>query len=222
MAATEGLWDCERVAVCEVVCAELPLRVELGVALGVKVMLPVCEPLGLCTWLLEVVTVADALPLLVCETLLESEALGVELALGVPVEEGVWLCVRVGLGVALCVRVCAALGVGDGEGLPEKLGVTVSEPDCVPLPVRAWLAVPVAVSDGDTLGVAPWLNVCEIVGVDETVPMLPVRLGVRVSVGVRVTLLVKDGLCEDVWEGVKVTEALRVDDGVRVELGVAV
>lgn len=96
-----------------------------------------------------------ALPLVVCVTVFVRETLGVELGLGVPVDEGVWICVRVGLGEALCVRVCEVLGVGDDEGLPVELQVRVSERDCVALAVRVWLDVPDAVSEGVTLGVAP-------------------------------------------------------------------
>ena len=138
------------------------------------------------------------------------------------VTEGVWLCVLVPLGVELSVRDCVTLGVGDGEGLPVVLGVAVAERVCVPLAVCAWLGVPVAVVEGVTLGLAPWLGDCEIVGVEESVPMLPVCVGVIVVDGVLVALGVSEVLCEAVCEMVGDTEALRVDDGVAAELAVGV
>jgi hypothetical protein len=87
--------------------------------------------------------------------------------------------------------------VGDEDGLPVVLDVKVAELDCVPVAVRAWLDVPVAVNEGVTLGVAPWLGDCVVVGVDDSVPMVPVRVGVRVFEGVWVALDESDWLCDD-------------------------
>lgn len=122
--AGEGLPESVRVAVCDDVCDVLPLRVGLGVTLGVAAALPVCVPLALCVWLGVASPVGVALPLAVVVPLRVCAELGDVVSLGDPVGEGVWLCVRLLLGVALCVRVRVWLGESEGEGVPVVLEVT--------------------------------------------------------------------------------------------------
>jgi hypothetical protein len=125
-----------------------------------------------------------AVPLALCVSLGEADAVGVNVALGEAVcdglwlgvtvslgepdpegesdPEGVWVCVGDSEGVSVTLGVCVAVPLGDADPEGVRLGEGVLEPlgDCVWL----GLAVPLGVPVGEGLRVTDWLRVCVGVG----------------------------------------------------------